>query len=541
MGYCMQENNKVISTVIAVANEGIRLDVFWSSMLKDQGISRSKVQKWIKQGRALVDNVPCTKANTRLEIGQHVSLEPVRVQECVPPCVGDLSIEYQDKDILVIDKPARLTVHPAPSVDGPTLVNILVHHFPEIGQMDPERPGIVHRLDKDTSGLMIIALNEPARIGLVNAFANREIDKEYLAVVHGIPDPKEEEIKCPIGRHPTIKTRMAVVDKGGLPARSSYKVVWSSPDHRYSLVRVRIYTGRTHQVRVHMSRIGHPLVGDSVYRSGQRNLSANARRINRCISRQMLHAWRLGFFHPITHKRCSFIKSPPKEMMRALAIATRKPVHIGLTGMSGSGKSTVLDAFNALGIPVWSADRSVSRLYERGADGRQLLCGRFGDRFVSDVEGSVDTKKLFQAMSTDASLRREIEEMIHPMVMWDLKRFLEENDHARMTVSEVPLLMESGWQSKDMFDHILGVFCPEELRGSLLAARGWSEETMAIMDSWQWSQRDKLRGCDLVISNDGDKKALEKKVEQAAHVLRSLRRRRVRELWEWMNEYFRNG
>jgi 23S rRNA pseudouridine1911/1915/1917 synthase len=537
----MQENNKIISKVIDAAHAGSRLDVFWSSMLEDQGISRSKVQKWIKQGLACVEHVPCTKPNTRLEISQHVSLEPVRVQKSVPPCAGELFIVYQDEDILVIDKPARLTVHPAPSVEGSTLVNILVHHFPEIGQMDPERPGIVHRLDKDTSGLMLVALNEPARIGLVNAFASREIDKEYLAVVHGVPDPDEGEINCPIGRHPTIKTRMAVVDKGGLSARSSYKVVWSSPDHRYSLVRVRIYTGRTHQVRVHMTRIGHPLVGDSVYRSGQKNLSANAQCMDRCISRQMLHAWRLAFDHPITHKHCSFIKSPPKEMLRALVIASRKPMHVGLTGMSGSGKSTVLEVFKDLGVPVWSADRCVSRLYAQGADGWQLLRGRFGDRFVSEDNGPVDTKKLFQAMCRDASLRREIEEMIHPMVRWDLRRFLEEHDTARLTVSEVPLLMESGGQFKEMFDHILGVFCPEELRSSLLAARGWSEETRAIMDSWQWSQSDKLRGCDLVISNDGDKKTLEKKVEQTAHVLRSLRRKGIRKLWDRMKAYFLNG
>jgi len=144
-------------------------------------------------------------------------------------------------------------------------------------------------------------------------------------------------------------------------------------------------------------------------------------------------------------------------------------------------------------------------------------------------------------MCSDTSLRREIEEMIHPMVRWDLRRFLEEHDTARLTVSEVPLLMESGGQFKEMFDHILGVFCPKELRSSLLAARGWSEETRAIMDSWQWSQSDKLRGCDLVISNDGDKKTLEKKVEQTAHVLRSLRRKGIRKLWDRMKAYFLNG
>jgi 23S rRNA pseudouridine1911/1915/1917 synthase len=536
----MQESKGIISTIIDVAHEGMRLDVFWSSMLEDQGISRSRIQKWIKQGRAVVDRVPCTKPNTRLEAGQHVGLEPIVVQEGALPCVGELSIVYRDEDILVIDKPTGLTVHPAPSVQGPTLVNILVHHFPEIGRMDPERPGIVHRLDKDTSGLMLVALNEPTRLALVNAFADRQIDKEYLAVVHGVPDPVEGEIDCPIGRHPTFKTRMAVLDKGGLPARSSYKVVWSSPDGAYCLVRVRIYTGRTHQVRVHMTHIGHPLVGDSLYRSGQKSLSVNAPLMDRVISRQMLHAWRLGFAHPTTRKRCAFILPPPNDMMRALVLANTKPCHVGLTGMSGSGKSTVLAAFARMGVPVWSADRCVLRLYGPGADGWELLRGRFGDRFVHDVQAPVDKKRLFQAMCIDPSLRREIEEMIHPMVLWDLGRFLEEHRDARMTVSEVPLLMESGWQSRGMFDYILGVFCPEELRRSFLADRNWSEDTLAVMDSWQWSQKDKLRGCDLIISNDTDKATLERQVARAARLLRSFRRKRMHALWARMNRLFRD-
>jgi 23S rRNA pseudouridine1911/1915/1917 synthase len=407
--------------------------------------------------------------------------------------------------------------------------------------MDSERPGIVHRLDKDTSGLMLVALNEPTRLALVNAFADREIDKEYLAVVHGVPDPIEGEIDCPIGRHPTVKTRMAVLDKGGLLARSSYRVVWSSPDASYSLVRVCIHTGRTHQVRVHMTHIGHPLVGDKMYRSGQKNLSVNALLLDRVISRQMLHAWRLGFEHPTTRKRCAFIKPPPNDMMRALILANTKPCHVGLTGMSGSGKSTVLAAFARMGVPVWSADSCVSRLYAPGADGWELLRGRFGDRFVLDAQTPVDKKRLFQAMCSDPPLRREIEEMIHPMVLWDLNRFLEEHRDARMTVSEVPLLMESGWQARGMFDYILGVFCPEELRRSFLADREWSEDTRAVMDSWQWSQKDKLRGCGLIISNDGNKTVLERRVIRAARVLRSFRRKRMHHLKARMNRLFREG
>ncbi|WP_462323512.1 dephospho-CoA kinase [Desulfoplanes sp.] len=514
-----------------------RLDGFWSSLLRDEGVSRARIQKWIRRGRALVDGRPCCKPNTRLEAGQHVRLTPIEDGAPAAPCAGELDIVYKDEHILVINKPAGLTVHPAPSVAGPTLVNILVHHFPEIEHMDPERPGIVHRLDKDTSGLMMVALDEPTRLKLAKAFADREMDKEYLAVVHGVPEPDKGEIDFSIGRHPSIKTRMAIVDKGGRPARSSYRVVWPSPDGCYSLVRVRIHTGRTHQVRVHMTGIGHPLVGDRTYRSNTGALSSNGPRVERAAARQMLHAWRLGFVHPTTGRECAFTNPPPGDVMRTLLMANRRVQHVGLTGMSGSGKSTVLAAFARQGVPVWSADECVAGLYGAGGDGRDFLAGRFGDRFVPGESEPVDKKKLFAAMIEEPSLRREIEGMIHPMVIWDLKRFLEEHAHARFTVSEVPLLMESGRQTRALFDCVLGVFCPNAVRRTLLSSRGWSSATMAVMDSWQWSQRDKLAGCDLVIPNDRDEATLGARVGQAGRVLRSLRRGRMHQFWEWLHGF----
>jgi 23S rRNA pseudouridine1911/1915/1917 synthase len=516
--------------------------MFWAGVLEGQGISRSKIQKWIRQGCARVDGTTCTKPNTRVEVGQQVELEAQSFQQGAAPRAGDLDLVHEDDDILVINKPPGLTVHPAPSVTGPTLVNILLHHFPHMASMDPERPGIVHRLDKDTSGLMMVARNEAARLALIRAFAQREMDKEYLAVVHGVPVPSQGEINDPIGRHPSIKTRMAVVHKGGRPARSTYRVVWSSPDGCYSLVRVRIHTGRTHQVRVHMTRLGHPLVGDKVYTLGHRPLcSANEALLDKTVTRQMLHAWQLGVVHPVTRKRCSFIQEPPRDMMRALVLARRKPQHVGLTGMSGSGKSTVLALCARLGVPVWSADACVARLYAPGGDGWEVMRARFGERFVPDTTAPVDKAKLFQAMAEDPGLRGEIQDMIHPMVMWDLKEFLDNHAHARMTVSEVPLLMESGWNHKNMFDHVVGIFCPDSLRASWLRKRGWSEATMARVDSWQWSQRDKLAKCHLIIANDGSKDQLATRVLHALDLLRSWRRQQVRSWWQWLNRFMRTG
>ncbi|GAU09037.1 dephospho-CoA kinase [Desulfoplanes formicivorans] len=529
--------NKIVDDVHA----GDRLDVFWSVVLEGEGISRSKIQKWIRRGRAWVEGRICTKPNTRLGAGQQVRLDAESLQQGAAPRGGNLDMVYRDDDILVINKPAGLTVHPAPSVTGQTLVNILLYHFPHMASMDPERPGIVHRLDKDTSGLMMVAQNETARLALIKAFARREMDKEYLAMVHGVPAPSTGEIDYPIGRHPSIRTRMAVVDKGGRPARSTYKVVWASPDGCYSLVGVRIHTGRTHQVRVHMARIGHPLVGDGVYALGHTSPSVNAALLDRVVDRQMLHAWRLGFVHPTTKKRCSFVKEPPRDMVRALVLASRRPQHVGLTGMSGSGKSTVLAAFAGLGVPVWSADACVARLYAPGGDGWEVMRARFGERFVPCATAPVDKGKLFRAMCSDPGLRREIEAMIHPMVQWDLERFLDEHAHARMTVSEVPLLMESGWHHRDLFDHILGIFCPDSLRASRLKDRGWSDETMSLVDSWQWSQGDKLAKCDLIIANDAGRTRLESRVARAACLLRSWRRKRVRAWWQWLDGFVHTG
>ena len=524
--------------IIDEHHAGTRLDGFWGAELKEEGVSRAKIQKWIRAGNASIDGRICIKSKTNLEIGQHVELTVEEAKSFAESNPGALDIVYRDEDLLVLNKPAGLTVHPAPTVHEPTLVNLLVHHIPEIASMDPERPGIVHRLDKDTSGLMMVALNEKTRLALVNAFAEREVHKQYLAIVHGEPSKKSAVIDCPIGRHPTMKTRMAVVEKGGREAKSAYEVLWTNPDHCFSLVKVRIFSGRTHQVRVHMTHVGHSLLGDHVYRSVRPPVSVNTPLVGKTAKRQMLHAWKLNFTHPTTGEELSFTQPPPKDFKRALLLANRRTQHVGMTGMSGCGKTTVLATFDRQGVPVWSADQCVAASYTVGGDGWGLLKGRYGDRFVPDDQSPVDKKALFHAMSEDAALRREVEQMIHPLVEWNLNKFIAEHQHSRMTLSEIPLLVETGWHAKKMFDALVGVFCPQSVRDDLLAGRGWSPETRAVMDSWQWSQQDKLRQCQVVVSNDGDVELLRQRAVNASVVLRSLRRTRMHLFVQWLDQLF---
>ena len=208
---------------------------------------------------------------------------------------GPLPVIHEDEDLLVVDKPAGLIVHPGSGVSGGTLVNRLLHRRPGVaGVGSAERPGIVHRLDAGTSGVLAVACSDAAYRRLSRAFAERRVGKTYLATVHGRPEPAEGEVDLPIGRDRAVRTRMAVVDlsRGGRPAVSRYRVLAATPG--VSLLELRILTGRTHQIRVHCKAIGHPLVGDPVYGEARwRNLEPSMRRPVREFPRPALHALRL--------------------------------------------------------------------------------------------------------------------------------------------------------------------------------------------------------------------------------------------------------
>ena len=226
-----------------------------------------------------------------------------------------LAIVYEDDDLVVVDKPPGMVVHPAPGHFTGTLVNALLHHCPSLsGIGGVARPGIVHRLDQDTSGLIVVAKTQRAMDSLARAFASHDkVEKTYFAVCHGRPRLDSGRIESMIGRHPVDRKRMAVVEKGGKLAVTNWRVAKFIPETKLSLVECRIETGRTHQIRVHMASLGCPVVGDAVY--GRRHLDV---KLSPVPTRQMLHAWKLSLAHPADGRRMDFESPPPADMMQYL-------------------------------------------------------------------------------------------------------------------------------------------------------------------------------------------------------------------------------
>jgi len=490
---------------------GMRLDKFWGSELSDEGVSRGRVKSWIESGLALVDGEVVTKGKYKLMGFEKLTIGAAASEsgDNAPKAVqGDLTALFEDEHMLVVLKPAGVTTHPAPSEPGPTLVNYLLHQWPDIAGdasgMDEQRPGIVHRLDKDTSGIMAVARTEAARLKLASDFSERRVHKVYLAIVHGCPAQAFGTIDAPMGRHQTQKTKMAVLEKGGRDAKSDYRVLWTGPRGLASLVAVRIHTGRTHQIRVHMAHIGHPLLGDATYGSHENTRwQRRPDSLAQLAPRQMLHAWYLSIAHPETGEQITLTQEPPEDFRNLLSGLTRECLRVGIVGMPGCGKSTLLSKLREAGQPCFSADDSVARLYGPDGDGAAMIRQRFGGEYTLD-DGSVDKPALFAAMCESDGMRREIMDMIHPMVRHECEEFYKAHRDEPAAYAEVPLLLEGGWHKKGYVDAVAGVSCPAEKRtGELREIRGLDAEMLATFDSWQWSEADKLAACDLVLANDG--------------------------------------
>ena len=284
-----------------------RLDAFLAS--QEPEVSRSHWKVLIQQKHVLVNGTAC-KPNHKLKTGDEItySIPEEAPMEPWPEAIS-LDILFEDDAVLVVNKPPGLVVHPAPGNESGTLVNALLYHDPVFQAL--ERSGIVHRLDKDTSGVMVVAKSAQAIAELQRQFKARETEKEYLALVWGHP-PASGRIETLMGRHPVHRKKMAVLKEGGRSAVSSYKVLESFGET--ALLQVRIETGRTHQIRVHMTHAGHPIVGDAVYgRARKHALPIKPHR-------QMLHAARLEFSHPETGKRLSFEAPLFDDMCRLLEL-----------------------------------------------------------------------------------------------------------------------------------------------------------------------------------------------------------------------------
>jgi 23S rRNA pseudouridine1911/1915/1917 synthase len=516
---------------------GQRLDQYWAAHLSGSGWSRNTVKKWIESGRARVNETVCRDPSYRVHEGDDLALEAEEPSQGLSPDSGALDIRWRDSHLAVVNKPPGLSVHPGGGEEEPTLAHRLLHHFPWLREEKSDRPGIVHRLDKDTSGLMAVALSPAGRRAMARQLAERSVDKEYLALVHGRPDPESGEINVPVGRDPARRHRMRASPAEGRSARSVYRVLRFFPDKEVSLVRIRIHTGRTHQIRVHMGHMGHPLLGDRVY--GPRAFAELQRRfpraVGRFVTRQMLHAWRLGFTPVGSGEAVTLIQPLPGDFRRVLLHLEKRTQRVGITGVLGCGKSALTGLLSGDRLPRWDADESVARLYAPGEAGWEMLRRSFGDRYVPDDRSPVDKKRLFQEMSRSESLRREVQALVHPLVMGDLEEFFRACEGHRMALAEVPLLVESGARWKALFDVVVGVHCPEgQRRRRLREKRGMDPETIRSLESWQASQEEKLRGADLILANPGDWAGLERAAAGLDSVLAGLRRRRLHRFLGWL-------
>lgn len=316
-------NQKKIDFIIDAADNGLRLDRVLAAKITDS--SRSFLQELIKSGNVTVDGKCVTLPRFALKTAMAVSVEIPEIEAADTLAVDTqfaFDIIYEDDVMLVINKPAGISVHPGAGNPDGTIVNALLGRYPGFAELFPDadvRPGIVHRLDKDTSGCLVIAKTPNALFKLGKAFAERETKKKYLALVRGVPAKNTMEISNNIGRHPVNRQKMAVVDRGGKLAVSRYRILEHGfiGKEKISLVEVAIFTGRTHQIRVHMSHIGHPVLGDELY-GGSRTVIEGA-------SRQMLHAYSIEIPHPVTGKNMVFKADLPEDFQNIKALITEVP------------------------------------------------------------------------------------------------------------------------------------------------------------------------------------------------------------------------
>lgn len=305
---------RTLTFTVPGESDGLRVDRFLSAIIA--GRSRSQIQRLVRDGAITVGG-RAVKANQPVKTGQVVEVELDEPVEPAPQAEAlDLPILYQDADIIVVDKPAGMVVHPAAGHESGTLVNALLHHVHDLSGIGGERrPGIVHRLDRGTSGLMVVAKHDTAHAELARQFHDREVQKEYTALVWGVVQAGRR-IDAPIGRDPVNRKKMSARSRRSREAVTRI-VRAERVNPAITLAQIAIHTGRTHQIRVHLSAIGHPIVGDSLYGGVHRRVPGDIRAVTH-LQRPFLHAARLSFAHPSDGRRMDFTSELPPDLQQVL-------------------------------------------------------------------------------------------------------------------------------------------------------------------------------------------------------------------------------
>lgn len=329
-GDAAEDSEDIFGTIVPSSHAGERLDKALAALCPD--FSRSRLQGLIEGGSLLVNGVVCTDTKRKVKEGDELDLTLPEPEDSTPqPENIPLDIVYEDEDVIVLDKPAGLVVHPAPGNYTGTLVNALLYHCGDTlsGINGVKRPGIVHRLDKDTSGLMIVAKNDHAHTALSAQLQDRSLSRVYTALVLGVPNPLKATLDTMMGRHPTQRLKMSTQTRQGKKAITHYQVRQVFHD-TLSLVECRLATGRTHQIRVHMESIGHPLIGDPLYGAQQTVVQSRLRKggydeasigLISGFGRQALHATELTFIHPSTQQPVTLRAPLPEDFNRLISIS----------------------------------------------------------------------------------------------------------------------------------------------------------------------------------------------------------------------------
>mgnify|MGYP003393899063 CR=1 FL=1 len=321
----MVQSMSLLTLTIGEPDSGQRLDKILATHCADESLSRTRLKDLILEGRVQLNGVICTDPSLKIKTGMVVTVDVPAPVAAVPQAENiALDIVYEDDALIVLNKPAGLVVHPGAGHGDGTLVNALLHHCGDSlsGIGGVLRPGIVHRLDRDTSGLMLAAKSDRAHHALSAQLADRTLSRQYKAIVWNVPMPRKGTVDKPIGRHPTHRQKQAIVRSGGRNAVTHYAIDQTFGDTA-ALVNCTLETGRTHQVRVHMASLGHPLIGDPLYglqttatrailkRGGFEEMERDA---VLSFPRQALHAWKIGFIHPLTDKDMRFEIEIPTDM-----------------------------------------------------------------------------------------------------------------------------------------------------------------------------------------------------------------------------------